>query len=131
MQNCIALGQNTLSIFEYADQRIELTLGSRVTDPDTKARTIRTENGQSYQYDALLLATDAEPRQITVEGADPSRVFYLRSFADSKEIVRVVGTSSRAVVAGASFIGLEVAASLRARGLSVDVVAPETAPMRK
>ena len=115
----------------YAEQKIELMLGVLVTDLDTKSKTIRTQNGQSYEYDALLLATGAEPRQVSVEGADPSRVFYLRSFADSKEIIRAAGNSGRVVVVGASFIGLEVAASLRTRGLSVDVVAPESVPMEK
>lgn len=115
----------------FAEQKIELILGVQVTELDTKSKTIRTESGQSYEYDALLLATGADPRQVSVEGADPSRVFYLRSFADSKEIIRAAGNSSRVVVVGASFIGLEVAASLRARGLSVDVVAPESVPMEK
>jgi NADPH-dependent 2,4-dienoyl-CoA reductase/sulfur reductase-like enzyme/nitrite reductase/ring-hydroxylating ferredoxin subunit len=115
----------------YAEQNIELMLGVRVTELDTKAKTVRAQTGQTYEYDALLLATGAEPRQIAVEGADPSRVFYLRSFSDSKEIVRMAGSSSRVVVVGASFIGLEVAASLRARGLTVDVVAPGSVPMEK
>jgi NADPH-dependent 2,4-dienoyl-CoA reductase/sulfur reductase-like enzyme/nitrite reductase/ring-hydroxylating ferredoxin subunit len=115
----------------YAEQKIELMLGVRVTELDTKAKTVRTQSGQTYEYDALLLATGAEPCQIAIEGADPSRLFYLRSFADSKEIVRMAGSSGRVLVVGASFIGLEVAASLRARGLTVDVVAPDSVPMEK
>ena len=115
----------------YDELRIELTLGSRVTELDPKAKTVRTDGGQTYQYGALLLAPGAEPLRISMEGADPSRVFYLRSFEDSKEIVRISSSSSRALVVGASFIGLEVAASLRARGLDVEVVAPESIPMDK
>jgi apoptosis-inducing factor 3 len=115
----------------YAEQKIDLMLGVQVTELDTKSETIHTGSGESYEYDALLLATGADPRQVPVEGADPSRVFYLRSFADSKEIIRVAGNSSGVVVVGASFIALEAAASLRARGLTVDVVAPESVPMEK
>ena len=115
----------------YAEQKIDLMLETRVTDLDTKAKTVRTQNGDTYEYGALLLAPGAQPRQIKVEGADPSRVFYLRSFADSKRIIEATGSAKKAVVAGASFIGLEVAASLRTRGLSVDVVAPDSVPMEK
>jgi len=115
----------------YAEQKIDLTLGERVTELDAHAKTIRTHGGQVHEYGALLLATGAEPQRIPVEGADPARVFCLRSFADAKEIIRMAGSAKRALVVGASFIGLEVAASLRARGLSVDVVAPESVPMER
>lgn len=115
----------------YEKQKIDLMLGIEVTEMDTKAKTIRTQSDQTFKYGALLLATGARPRRITVEGADPSRLFYLRSFADSKKIIQAAADASRVVVMGASFIGLEVAASLRTRGLSVDVVAPDSAPMEK
>lgn len=115
----------------YGEQKIDLMLGIEVTELDTKAKTIRTQSNQTFEYGTLLLATGAQPRRITVEGADPSRVFYLRSFADSKKIIQAAVNSSRVVVVGASFIGLEVAASLRTRGLSVDVVAPGSIPMEK
>ncbi len=115
----------------YAEQKIDLKLGDRVTELDPNAKTIRTQDGKVHGYGALLLATGAEPVRIPVEGSDASRVFYLRSFADSKEIVRAASDAKRALVVGGSFIALEVAASLRARGLNVDVVAPESIPMEK
>ena len=78
-----------------------------------------------------MLATGADPVKHTLEGATASQVFYLRSFEDSKAIVAKAKSAKQVVVVGASFIGLEVAASLRARGVSVHVVAPEQVPMEK
>ena len=69
--------------------------------------------------------------KLPLEGANPSLAFYLRSLADSKAIVAKETSATQAVVVGASFIGLEVAASLRARGIAVHVVAPEQVPMEK
>ena len=115
----------------YIERKIELILNARVTDLDTRAQIVSTHTGQSIPYSALLLATGADPVRIPVEGADPSQIFYLRSFADSKAIVERASHAKKAVVVGASFIGLEVAASLRARGLEVHVVAPEDIPMER
>ncbi len=115
----------------YKEQEIDLVLNTRVTSLDTRQKKIATDNGKTYGYDSLLLATGADPIKLPLEGADPAQVFYLRTFADSKAIVAKAKSAKQAVVVGASFIGLEVAASLRTRGLDVHVVAPEEIPMEK
>lgn len=115
----------------YAERKIDLVLHSRVTSLDTKQKKVRTEDGKTYEYGALLLATGADPVKLPVAGASSSQIFYLRSFADSKAIVAKAASAKQVVVVGASFIGLEVAASLRARGIAVHVVAPDKVPMER
>ena len=115
----------------YVEQRIDLMLNRRVSSIDTARRTVRLDDGSERQYGALLLATGADPVRLPVPGADDERVRYLRSFADSRAIVERAATAKHVVVVGAGFIGLEVAASLRARGIAVDVVAPESTPLEK
>ena len=115
----------------YTDNRIELMLGTRVSSIDAGRREVVIGNGSRRTFGALLLATGADPVHLPIPGADAPHVHYLRSFADSKAIVRKTRESKRVVVAGASFIGLEVAASLRQRDIAVDVVAPEQVPLEK
>ncbi|MGA7119494.1 MAG: FAD-dependent oxidoreductase [Polyangiaceae bacterium] len=113
----------------YAEQRIRLELGVEARAIDTKAKTVALSDGRALPYDALLLATGADPVRLAASGADPDRVMTLRSLADSRAIIARASRASRAVVVGGSFIALEVAASLRARGLAVDVVAPDAVPL--
>ena len=115
----------------YSDQRIELVLRARVSALDLGTRTLRTEDGRTFSFGALLIATGAEPVQLTIPGAPSPHLYYLRTLADSKAIIANASSAKRAVVVGASFIGLEVAASLRTRGMDVDVVAPESRPMER
>ena len=115
----------------YAERRIELVLNSRVSSLDVHAKHVQLEDGRSYGFSALLLATGAEPVRLDIPGAEPSRIHYLRTFADSRAIAAKAASAQRVVVVGASFIGLEVAASLRTRGLDVHVVAPESQPLER
>jgi apoptosis-inducing factor 3 len=115
----------------YTDNRIELMLGARVSSLDVARREVLLENGSRRSFGALLIATGAEPIHLPIPGADAPHVHYLRSFADSKAIVQKTQQAKKVVVAGASFIGLEVAASLRNRDIAVDVVAPERVPLER
>ena len=115
----------------YRDRHIDLLLHSRVSSIEPNNRRIVVENGNQLEFGALLLATGADPIQLPIEGATDSQVHYLRTFADSKAIIAKAASAKRVVVVGASFIGLEVAASLRTRGILVDVVAPESQPLER
>ena len=115
----------------YAEKRIELLLRSRVASLDTSKRAVVFENGSRREFGAILIATGADPVHLPVPGADGSNVLYLRSFANSRALVERAQSAKHVVVVGASFIGLEVAASLRARNISVDVVAPERFPLER
>src|SRR5262249_14584822 len=115
----------------YTEQRIELRLGTRVTGVDLPGKQVRIEDGSTIPYGALLIATGADPVRLDIPGATASQVHYLRSFNDSKAIIAAAGTARSVVVIGASFIGLEVAASLRTRGIDVHVVAPESQPLER
>jgi NADPH-dependent 2,4-dienoyl-CoA reductase/sulfur reductase-like enzyme/nitrite reductase/ring-hydroxylating ferredoxin subunit len=114
----------------YAQHRIDLRTGTGVTAIDPAARTVTLADGTTRPYGALLLATGATPVTLDVPGA-AQRVRYLRTLADSRAIIAAALESRRAVVIGASFIGLEVAAALRTRGLEVTVVGPETRPLER
>lgn len=115
----------------YRERKIDLLLNSRVSLLDTKRKQIGLESGKMLEFGALLLATGAEPVRLPIEGAADAQIHYLRTFADSKAIIASAASAKRVVVVGASFIGLEVAASLRVRGIAVDVVAPERQPLER
>jgi apoptosis-inducing factor 3 len=115
----------------YAAEQIELVLGTRVVALEPQAGRVRLSDGTSRSYGTLLLATGADPGRLTVPGSDKPHVHYLRSLADSRAIIAGAKDATRAVVVGASFIGLEVAASLRTRGLEVHVVAPVARPLER
>ncbi len=112
----------------YAGAGINLS-SARVESVDPESRKVRMADGDELSYGALVLATGAEPRRLPVPGAELSHVHYLRSLADSRAIISALGKARKAVVIGAGFIGLEVAASLRQRDVSVTVVAPEEMPL--
>ena len=115
----------------YNEHEIDVQLSARVVAIDTANRNVQLADGTHCGYDALLLATGAEPVRLQVPGAELPHVYSLRTLADSSALVAKALVSQRAVVIGASFIGLEVAASLRARNIEVHVVAPDAIPMEK
>jgi len=115
----------------YRDHGIELLRGARAGAIDPKGRRVRLGDGTDLPYDALLLATGATPVGLPALERGTPAVHYLRSLADSRAILAAAAGAKRAVVLGASFIGLEVAASLRARGLEVRVVAPGRRPLER
>jgi NADPH-dependent 2,4-dienoyl-CoA reductase/sulfur reductase-like enzyme/nitrite reductase/ring-hydroxylating ferredoxin subunit len=115
----------------YAENGIDLRLGARIGALKPKDREVVLTDGGTLSYDRLLLATGAEPVRLDLAGAASSDVLTLRSLADCRRIIARAQTAKKVLVIGASFIGLEVAASLRARGLEVHVVAPEARPMER
>jgi NADPH-dependent 2,4-dienoyl-CoA reductase/sulfur reductase-like enzyme/nitrite reductase/ring-hydroxylating ferredoxin subunit len=115
----------------YKEHGIDLLTGARVTALDLDAKRVILDGGATHSFGALLLATGAEAVRLAIVGADLPHVHTLRSLADSRAIIAGLKGAKKAVVIGASFIGLEVAASLRARHIDVHVVAPEKIPMER
>jgi apoptosis-inducing factor 3 len=115
----------------YAEQDIEVMRGKEVVRVDAADKTITFKDGGALTCDSLLVATGGTPRQLGIPGSDLKNIFVLRSFSDTDAIIKAAQKSSRVVVIGASFIGLEAASSLRERKLSVTVVAPDRVPFEK
>ena len=113
----------------YRDQNIELMTGRRAALLDAKTKTLTLDDGSARAFDAIVIATGSEP--VRLSPPDASRVHVLRTLRDSRAIIAEAVKGKRAVVLGASFIGLEVAASLRAREVEVTVVAPDQVPLGK
>lgn len=115
----------------YPAQRIDLRLATTVQRIDLAARCVVTRDGARFGWDRLLLATGAEPVRLPIPGADRPHVFVLRTLADSRAIIAGAASAKAAVVLGSGFIGLEVAASLAARGLAVHVVSLDAHPLER
>jgi NADPH-dependent 2,4-dienoyl-CoA reductase/sulfur reductase-like enzyme len=115
----------------YVEQGIDVRPDTVAAAIDVRQREVVLADGSKLGYDRLLLATGAEPIRLSIPGANQPHVRTLRSLADCRAIIARAQGARRAVVLGASFIGLEAAAALRARGIEVHVVAPEKRPMER
>jgi NADPH-dependent 2,4-dienoyl-CoA reductase/sulfur reductase-like enzyme/nitrite reductase/ring-hydroxylating ferredoxin subunit len=115
----------------YAEAGIDLRLNTEVISIDATTRNVVVAGSGNIPYDRLLLATGAEPVRLPIPGADQPHVHTLRSLADCRAIIDAASGARRAIVIGASFIGLEAAAALRARDIEIHVVAPEQRPMER
>lgn len=115
----------------YKDFGIELLLNKNVTGVSPKDKKVSFADGGNVSYDKLLIATGGEPRKIGIPGENLKNVFTLRSFEDSNRIINAAGDAKKAVIIGASFIGMETAYSLRKRGLDVLVISMEMIPFEK
>ncbi len=115
----------------YQEYDIELLLGRRATGVDAAQKKVALADGASLGYDALLLATGSVPRTLEVPGGRLENVFTLRTPEDADRIVAASQPGARVVCVGASFIGLEAAASLTKRGLAVTVVGRGAVPFQR
>jgi NADPH-dependent 2,4-dienoyl-CoA reductase/sulfur reductase-like enzyme/nitrite reductase/ring-hydroxylating ferredoxin subunit len=115
----------------YRDADIELLLGREVIRADAAAKTLFFKDEPPLTFDALLVATGGIPHKLQVPGSELKNVFTLRSLADCEAIIATAREASQIVIVGTSFIGMEGAASLRERGLSVTVVGPGSAPFER
>jgi 3-phenylpropionate/trans-cinnamate dioxygenase ferredoxin reductase component len=113
----------------YADHDIELRLGRTAVALDASASELTLDGGERLRYDRLLLATGAEPRRLAIPGGDLEGVLYLRTVSDADALRGRLDQGGTLVVVGAGWIGCEVAASARLRGLDVTVVDPQAVPL--
>ena len=119
----------TATFYRHAD--IEVWLGREVSQVDAPAKSLSFADGESLSFDALLLATGGVPRKLEVPGAHLDNVIPLRSLADADHLAQAAAKASRLAVVGASFIGMETAASLRKKGLEVTVIGPGSIPFER
>jgi 3-phenylpropionate/trans-cinnamate dioxygenase ferredoxin reductase component len=115
----------------YAEHEIELRLGVTVTHLDPSSRLLALDDGDPLRYDRLLLTTGSEPRRLSIPGAELDGVHYLRSVGDSDALRERLDRGGSVVVVGAGWIGAEVAASARQRGLDVTIVEPQSVPLER
>ena len=115
----------------YADQEIELRLGRTAVSLDTASAELALDDGDRLRYDRLLLTTGAEPRRLQIPGAELPGVLYLRRVEDSDALRDRLDGGGAVVVVGAGWIGAEVAASARQRGLDVTVIEPASVPLER
>src|SRR5437588_887848 len=112
----------------YAEQEIELLSERAATNLEIETRRVILDDGRAVRFDKLLLTTGAEPRRISVPGADLGGIYYLRTMADSEALRGRLESGGRLAVVGAGWIGSEVAASARQKGVAVTLIDPLALP---
>jgi 3-phenylpropionate/trans-cinnamate dioxygenase ferredoxin reductase subunit len=128
-------GKKTLADFTvhnsdwYRDHKVDLRLGSRVSSLDPAAHTVGLPDGTTAAYHKLLLATGSASRRPPIPGSDADGVYYLRTYDDAAALNSVLTEGSSLAVVGAGWIGLEVAAGARQRGVGVTVVEAAKQPL--
>ena len=115
----------------YEQHEVQLRTSASVESLDVGERAVLLEGGEHIDYDALLLATGAEPKRLAVPGADLEGVHVLRTLDDCDALRGVLDRGGRLVVVGAGWIGCEVAASARQRGMEVAVIEPQSVPLER
>ena len=115
----------------FEEHAIEVLREKEATSVDAARKTITFSDGEKLPYDSLLIATGGIPRRLPFQTEAQENVFLLRSFSDSDLIIAAAEKGNRAIVIGASFIGMETAASLQSRGCDVNVIAPDEVPFQK
>ncbi|KST63851.1 FAD-dependent oxidoreductase [Mastigocoleus testarum] len=115
----------------YEQNDIEVYTHKSVKQIDASTKSITFDDGTNLEYDALLVASGSKARQLNIPGANLENVFTLRKESDAEKIVVAAENAKTAVVVGASFIGMETAASLAQKEISVKVVAPGSIPFAK
>jgi 3-phenylpropionate/trans-cinnamate dioxygenase ferredoxin reductase component len=115
----------------YAEHDIDLRLGRTAVSLNAAARELALDDGERLRYDRLLLTVGAEPRRLSISGGELEGVLYLRSVADSDALRERLDRGGAVVVIGAGWIGAEVAASARQRGLEVTVIDPLSVPLER
>jgi 3-phenylpropionate/trans-cinnamate dioxygenase ferredoxin reductase component len=127
-------GRETIYVHDegfYAEHDIEVQFGCRATSLDTTKNELALDDGERLRYDRLLLATGSEPRRLQIPGSELDGVLYLRSVEDSDALRERLDRGGTVVVIGAGWIGSEVAASARQRGLEVTVLEPMGVPLQR
>jgi NADPH-dependent 2,4-dienoyl-CoA reductase/sulfur reductase-like enzyme len=117
------------SLPDLARQRADLRLGQRAVALDVPGRRVRLDNGESIDFDALVIATSVAPRRL--RDSDLAGVHVPRTLDDAIALRVALRSGPRVVVVGAGFLGTEVAAAARAMGLEVTVAEPEPVPVRR
>lgn len=113
----------------YTEQKVDLRLSTHAESIDRRAKTVTLSDGSTLQYDKLALATGSRSKRPPIPGSDAEGVFYLRSYDDASAISDRLTSGTRLAIVGAGWIGLEVAAQARSRGVAVTIVEGAPTPL--